>query len=284
MKPNKVMVTGGHGQLGTEITLMLKDKGYDVYGLGRNELNITDLDQVRRQMEALKPDAVIHTAAYTNVDQAEADRDNAFLVNAYGTRNVALASEKIGAKLVYVSTDYVFNGEKDGAYSEFDAPSPLGVYGQSKFAGEQFVRDFHSKFFIARTSWVYGKYGHNFVKTMLRLAGEHDALKVVNDQRGCPTYTKDLAAKLIELIGTERYGNYHVSNSGSCTWYEFAKAIFEISGTAVNVAPVTTKEFPRPAARPKNSVFDHMALRLNGFEDVRHWKDGLSDFLKGGIG
>lgn len=280
---NKVMVTGGHGQLGTEITLMLKDKGCDVYGLGRDELNITDLDQVRRQIRALKPDVVIHTAAYTNVDQAEADRDSAFLVNAYGTRNVAIASEEIGAKLVYVSTDYVFNGEKDGAYGEFDTPSPLGVYGQSKFAGEQFVRDFHSKFFIVRTSWVYGKYGHNFVKTMLKLAAEHDALKVVNDQRGCPTYTKDLAEKIIELIGTDQYGVYHVSNSGSCTWYEFARAIFEISGTDVHVAPVTTEEFPRPAARPKNSVFDHMALRLNGFEDVRHWKDGLSDFLQGGI-
>lgn len=280
---NKVMVTGGHGQLGTEITLMLKDKGCDVYGLGRDELNITDLDQVRRQIRALKPDVVIHTAAYTNVDQAEADRDSAFLVNAYGTRNVAIASEEIGVKLVYVSTDYVFNGEKDGAYGEFDTPSPLGVYGQSKFAGERFVRDFHSKFFIVRTSWVYGKYGHNFVKTMLKLAAEHDALKVVNDQRGCPTYTKDLAEKIIELIGTDRYGIYHVSNSGSCTWYEFARAIFEISGTDVHVAPVTTEEFPRPAARPKNSVFDHMALRLNGFEDVRHWKDGLSDFLQGGI-
>lgn len=280
---NKVMVTGGHGQLGTEITLMLKDKGCDVYGLGCDELNITDLDQVRRQIRALKPDVVIHTAAYTNVDQAEADRDSAFLVNAYGTRNVAIASEEIGAKLVYVSTDYVFNGEKDGAYGEFDTPSPLGVYGQSKFAGEQFVRDFHSKFFIVRTSWVYGKYGHNFVKTMLKLAAEHDALKVVNDQRGCPTYTKDLAEKIIELIGTDQYGVYHVSNSGSCTWYEFARAIFEISGTDVHVAPVTTEEFPRPAARPKNSVFDHMALRLNGFKDVRHWKDGLSDFLQGGI-
>ncbi|MCQ2009537.1 dTDP-4-dehydrorhamnose reductase [Sporolactobacillus sp. STSJ-5] len=276
---NKVLVTGGHGQLGTELTLMLQEKGFETYNLGHQELDITDLDQVRQVFGEIKPDVVCHTAAYTAVDQAETDRDGAFLVNAIGTRNVALASEEIGAKLVYVSTDYVFNGEKKSAYSEFDFPSPLGVYGQSKYAGEQFVHDFHSKFFITRTSWVYGQYGGNFVKTMLNLAETNDQLKVVNDQRGCPTYTKDLAEKIIELFQTDKYGVYHLSNSGSCTWYEFAKAIFEIKGINVTVNPCTTEEFPRPAKRPKNSEFEHLALSLNGFKTVRPWYWAIEEFL-----
>lgn len=276
---NKVIVTGAHGQLGTELTLILKEKGFQAYGLGHQELDITNLDQVREVFQAINPDVVCHTAAYTAVDKAESDRDGAFLVNAYGTRNVAIAAEEVGAKLVYVSTDYVFNGEKEEAYSEFDIPSPLGVYGQSKYAGEQFVHDFHSKFFIARTSWVYGQYGGNFVKTMLKLAETHNQLKVVNDQRGCPTYTKDLAEKIIELFQTDKYGVYHLSNSGSCTWYEFAKAIFEFKEMNVQINPCTTEEFPRPAKRPKNSEFDHMSLRLNGFQDIRNWNTGLKDYL-----
>ncbi|WP_332236947.1 dTDP-4-dehydrorhamnose reductase [Sporolactobacillus sp. KGMB 08714] len=279
---NKVIVTGGHGQLGTELTIMLQKRGYETYGLGHQELDITNLDHVRRVFQKIKPDVVCHTAAYTAVDQAETDRDGAFLVNAYGTRNVALAAEEVGAKLVYVSTDYVFDGTKKGTYSEFDPPAPLGVYGQSKYAGEQFVRAFHSKFFIARTSWVYGSYGGNFVRTMLKLAADHDRLNVVDDQRGCPTFTKDLAAKIIDLFQTDRYGTYHVSNSGSCSWYEFARAIFEIKGISIQVDPCTTAEFPRPAKRPENSVFEHMALRLNGFEDVREWKQALKEFLSSG--
>lgn len=275
----KVLVTGGHGQLGTELTQMLQMAGYETFGFGHQELDITNPDQTREVFQHIRPDVVCHTAAYTAVDQAETDRDGAFLVNAYGTRNIAIATEQIGAKLVYVSTDYVFNGDKEGTYSEFDTPSPLGVYGQSKYAGEQFVHDFSSKYFIARTSWVYGQYGGNFVKTMLKLAENHDRLKVVNDQQGCPTYTKDLAAKIIELIQTEKYGTYHISNSGSCTWYEFAKAIFKIRGIDIQVDPCTTEEFPRPAKRPHNSVFEHMALRLNGFEDTKSWEESLESFL-----
>jgi dTDP-4-dehydrorhamnose reductase len=279
MMPSKVLVTGAHGQLGTELTLMLRYKGYETYGLGHQELDITRLDQVREVFQKVRPDVVCHTAAYTAVDKAESDRDGAFLVNAYGTRNVAIAAEEVGAKLVSVSTDYVFNGEKEGTNSEFDTPSPLGVYGQSKYAGEQFVRDFSSRFFIARTSWVYGRYGSNFVKTMLKLAENHDRLKVVNDQRGCPTYTKDLAAKLIELFQTDNYGIYHISNSGSCSWYEFAREIFKIKGIDIQVEPCTSAAFPRPAKRPHNSVFEHMALRLNGFDEVRDWPSALKEFL-----
>ncbi|TGA99820.1 dTDP-4-dehydrorhamnose reductase [Sporolactobacillus shoreae] len=276
---SKVLVTGAHGQLGTELTLMLKKSGYETYGFGHRELDITCLDEVRRVFQKVQPNVVCHTAAYTAVDQAESDRDGAFLVNAYGTRNVTIASEEVGAKLVSVSTDYVFNGESVGTYTEFDAPSPLGVYGQSKYAGEQFVHDFSSKFFIVRTSWVYGQYGGNFVKTMLMLAENHDELKVVNDQHGCPTYTKDLAERIIELFQTDNYGIYHISNSGSCTWYEFAKAIFEMKEIHIQVNPCTSEEFPRLAKRPHNSILEHVALRLNGFEEVRDWKSALKDFL-----
>lgn len=279
---NKVLVTDAHGQLGTELTLMLHSKGYETFGLGHAELDITNLAQVRETFQALKPDVVCHTAAFTAVDKAESDREGAFLVNAYGTRNMAIAAEKIGAKLVYVSTDYVFNGEKEGSYSEFDMPCPLGIYGQSKYAGEQFVHDFHSRYFIVRTSWVYGKYGNNFVKTMLKLAETHNQISVVNDQRGCPTCTYDLAEKIIELFETENYGTYHISNSGSCTWYEFAKAIFEIKGINIQVNPCTTEEFPRPAKRPRNSLLEHLALQLNGFSDVNNWEKSLGHFLLSG--
>ncbi|OQO98543.1 dTDP-4-dehydrorhamnose reductase [Geobacillus sp. 44C] len=276
----KVVVTGAKGQLGIDLVDLLSDRGYEVYGYGREELDITNFDQVQQVISEVKPDVVIHAAAYTKVDLAESEPDQAFAINAYGTRNVAVISEKVGAKLVYVSTDYVFDGTANAPYNEFAPTNPLSVYGKSKLAGEQFVRDLHSKFFIVRTSWVYGKHGNNFVKTMLKLAQERDELMVVHDQVGCPTYTVDLANCILELIQTEKYGVYHVSNSGHCSWYEFAKAIFEEAGIKVKVNPCTTKDFPRPAPRPAYSVFEHMALRLNGFKEMPHWRESLKNFVK----
>ncbi|WEG13164.1 dTDP-4-dehydrorhamnose reductase [Pullulanibacillus sp. KACC 23026] len=275
----KVLVTGAKGQLGQDVVRLFTEAGHEVIGLGREDLDITNSNDVWRCLEALRPEVVIHSAAYTAVDQAESDVEGAFLVNAYGTRNMAAASEAVEAKLVYMSTDYVFNGESDQPYNEFEATSPLGVYGKSKHAGEQFVRELHSRFFIARTSWVFGAHGGNFVKTMLRLAETQPQLKVVHDQRGCPTYTVDLANCLLKMIETSQFGTYHVSNSGVCTWYEFAKTIFEKKGISIDVVPVTTEEFPRPARRPKNSAFDHMALRLNGFEELPDWQNALDRFL-----
>jgi dTDP-4-dehydrorhamnose reductase len=275
----KVLVTGAAGQLGQDVVNTLTEAGYEVHGFGHAELDITNMNQVEQVLGEVQPDIVVHSAAYTKVDQAESDQEAAFAVNAIGTRNIAVVSEALGAKLVYISTDYVFNGEAEVAYTEFDQPTPLGVYGKSKYAGEVFVHDFHSKFFILRTSWVFGAHGGNFVKTMLKLAGTQPELKVVNDQRGCPTYTVDLASFIRDVIETSNYGTYHVSNSGECSWYEFAKTIFELSGKTVKVTPVTTKEFPRPAPRPKNSVFDHMALRLNGFGELPSWRNALERFL-----
>lgn len=276
----RVLVTGAKGQLGTDMVLLLeKQDNITVFGLGRDELDITNKEEVERVLLAIKPDVVVHTAAHTKVDLAQEEPDAAFLINAIGTRNVAICSEKIGAKLVYVSTDYVFDGSSTKPYHEFSQTNPLGVYGESKLAGEQFVRDFHNHFFIVRTSWVYGKYGANFVKTMLRLAEINKELKVVDDQIGCPTYTVDLAQCILELIQTDKYGVYHVSNSGQCSWYEFAKAIFEEANINIKVNPCTTEDFPRPAPRPKYSVFDHMSLRLNDFKEMRSWREGLQSFF-----
>lgn len=276
----KVLITGANGQLGKELVELFTEKGFEVYGFGRDKMDITNQVQVQEIIGAVKPDIVIHSAAHTQVDLAESEPDQAFLINAYGTRNVTVAAEAVGAKLVYVSTDYVFDGTNDEPYNEFSPTSPLGVYGKSKLAGEQFVRDLHSKFFIVRTSWVYGKHGANFVKTMLKLGKERKELSVVADQRGCPTYTLDLANAILELVDTQKYGVYHVSNSGSCSWYEFAKEIFEISEMKVQVNPCTTADFPRPAARPANSVFEHMSIKLNNFSSIRHWREALNSFFK----
>ncbi|WP_409344208.1 dTDP-4-dehydrorhamnose reductase [Paenibacillus sp. MBLB4367] len=276
----KVVVTGANGQLGKDLVDILLNKGFDVYGFGRAELDICNLEQCRQVLDSLRPDTIVHSAAYTAVDQAESDQDRAYQVNAFGTRNIAVCAERIGAKLVYISTDYVFDGTGQVPYKEYDSTNPIGVYGKSKHAGELLVSSLCHRYFIVRTSWVYGLHGNNFVKTMLKLGNERDSLKVVNDQVGSPTYTVDLSHFLVELIRTERYGIYHASNSGACSWYEFAKAIFEVSGLSIDVEPCTTDEFPRPAPRPMFSVMDHMSIRTNGFEDFRHWKEALHAFIK----
>lgn len=281
----KVLVTGANGQLGQDVTKVLAEAGYQVMGCGRAELDITNMEQCGEVLSAYNPDIIIHCAAYTAVDAAESDTDGAYLVNAIGTRNVALSAEKLGATLVYISTDYVFNGNSKTTYVEYDDTDPQTIYGRSKLAGEQMIRDFCSKWFIVRTSWVFGLHGNNFVKTMLRLGQEKPQLKVVNDQKGSPTYTVDLAKFLLNLISTEKYGLYHASNSGSCTWYEFTQAIFEVARDQLEVEiiaellPCTTAEYPRPAPRPANSVMDHLSIRLNQLQDLPHWREGLKQFM-----
>jgi len=275
----KILVTGANGQLGRELVLLPAPRDMEIVGFGREELDITDLAQCRSMIQLHKPEAIIHCAAYTKVDQAESQPDEAYRVNAYGTRNAALAAEEIGAKFVYISTDYVFDGRADKPYREYDRTDPQTVYGRSKLAGEQLVQSLTSRYFIVRTSWVYGKHGANFVKTMLKLAEERKMLRVVDDQIGSPTYTLDLARFLLELVKTDYYGIYHASNSGICSWYEFAKAIFEERRLNVHVEPCTTEEFPRPAQRPAWSVLDHGAIRAHGFEPLRPWREALRDYL-----
>lgn len=274
----KILVTGAKGQLGQDLVTTLSIK-HDVFAFGRDQMDVCNLESVKRIVESVMPDAIVHSAAYTAVDRAEVEMDEAFRVNAVGSRNVAVAAEQVKAKVCYISTDYVFNGTLDRPYREYDQVGPTSIYGQSKLAGEVLTQTLSSHHFIVRTSWVFGTQGGNFVKTMLRLGQERESLKVVNDQTGCPTYTVDLARFLENLIETEKYGVYHASNSGSCTWFEFAKAIFEEAGQSAVVHPCVTEEFPRQAPRPRNSVLDHLGMRANGFPEMPPWRDALKRFL-----
>ncbi|MGR9589851.1 dTDP-4-dehydrorhamnose reductase [Bacillus thuringiensis] len=276
----KVLVTGAKGQLGQDVVSLLKEQTCEVFGFGREELNIADEKQVSEKVLLIQPDIIIHTAAYTQVDQAESDEEAAFKVNAEGTKYLAQAAEAVRAKFCYISTDYVFDGTKDTPYKADDQTNPQTVYGKSKLVGEQYTQEYCSKSYIVRTSWVFGLYGNNFVKTMLRLAEENKELGIVHDQVGSPTYTTDLARFIISLVQTDKYGVYHGSNSGVCSWYEFAKEIFKQSNIEIVVNPLKTEDFPRPAARPKYSVLDKGMIEENGFESFQNWKEALKDFLK----
>lgn len=275
----KVLVTGANGQLGQDLVSILQGI-HEVFGFGSKELDVRNLEQCRLIFRQIKPDVIIHAAAYTAVDQAETDDDNAFAVNAFGSRHIAMAAEEIGAKLCYISTDYVFDGTSDKPYKEYDNTNPQSIYGKSKLAGELLVQSLSNRYFIIRTSWVYGQHGNNFVKTMLKLGLEKPSLKVVADQIGSPTYTVDLCHFILDLISSEKYGIYHASNTGSCSWFEFAKAIFAESGYSTQVEPCTTDEFPRPAPRPRHSVMDHQSIRANSFTDLRPWREALSEFIE----
>jgi len=275
----KVLITGAEGQLGYGVKRILINRNYDVYALGKNDLDITNQEAVSSKIHEIKPEVVIHCAAYTNVDQAEIDSQSAYLVNSKGTKFLVQAAEEVNSKIVYISTDYVFNGKASTPYKPSDIKTPLGVYGKSKSLGEQHVINYSSKYFIIRTAWVYGENGKNFVKTMLKLAEKHNEIKVVNDQIGSPTYTLDLANLIERIIQSDNYGVYHATNSGECTWYEFAEAIFELKDIFMKVTPCTTQEFSRPAPRPQYSVLDNHCLIDNGFMPLRHWKKALSEFL-----
>lgn len=275
----KILVTGSGGQLGHALIEQAPD-GVTVFGTSRSEMDITDFDQTRGFVRQISPDAIIHAAAFTAVDLAESQPKEAFKVNAMGTRNVALAAEQIGARLCYISTDYVFNGNSYEPYGEYDNTDPQTVYGKSKRAGELLVQSLSSKWFVVRTSWVFGRHGANFVKTMLTNAAHQPSMRVVDDQVGAPTYANDLAALLFEMVKTEKYGIYHASNTGSCSWYEFAREIFDRAGITTELEPCTTEDFPRPALRPRYSVFSHMALDINEFPILRPWQVALGEYLE----
>lgn len=282
----KVLITGANGQLGTDVVSLFRGSGHMVFACDRDTLDITDSSACEIVVEEFGPDVVIHCAAYTAVDRAEEEVESAYRINAAGTRNLVIACESVRAKFCYISTDYVFDGTSETAYHEYDIPNPQSIYGKSKLAGEVLVQSLSARYFIVRTSWVYGLHGHNFVKTMLRLGKERDSLQVVQDQTGAPTFTEDLASFLEELIKTDSYGIYHASNSGKCTWYEFAKKIFEeaelITGEKfkVSIQSCITEEYPLPAPRPRNSTMAHWAIRSNGFTDLREWEKGLRSFLE----
>lgn len=275
----KVLVTGAKGQLGQDVLCLLENQPWEVFGFGREELDITNEEQVREKVLAIKPNIIIHTAAYTQVDQAESDEETAFKVNAEGTKYLAQAAEAVEAKFCYVSTDYVFDGTNNEPYKTNDETNPQTIYGKSKLAGEQYTSEYCSKYFVVRTSWVFGLHGNNFVKTMLRLADERSELEVVNDQFGSPTYTNDLARFIIELVETNKYGIYHASNSGVCSWYEFAKEIFRQSNRNINVNAISTAEFQRPAQRPAYSVLEQKKIAEQGLIMLPNWKEALGRYL-----
>lgn len=267
----KVLVTGANGMLGQDLCPLLEDEGYEVIETDVNNLDITNIEQVNSVLKAEKPNFVIHCAAYTNVDKAEEDIETARLINSKGTTNIAKACSDIDATLVYVSTDYVFNGQGNTPILPTDKTEPLNNYGLTKLEGEEAVKKYCSKYFITRTSWLYGIHGKNFVETMISLKDKPE-LKVVDDQIGCPTWTIELANGIIKLLDTENYGVYHVCGSGSTSWYGFAKEIFEKLGLDVNLKPCTTAEFPRPAKRPSYSVMGNNKI-------CRNWKVALKDYL-----
>jgi len=274
----KVLITGAQGQLGQQL-LNIDHEKFILIGLTKEQLDITNYKQCLTQIERVKPDIIIHCAAYTAVDQAESEKDKAFLINEQGTLNLVKASHTQNCKFVYISTDYVFDGLSASPYEVDDTPNPQTIYGQTKLAGERVVQQYHEKYFIVRTSWVFGQYGHNFAKTMLKLAAQGKPISVVNDQIGSPTYTYHLAQFIYNLIETEQYGVYHATNSGQCSWYDFASYIFEKSTIDVALTPCTTEQFPRPAKRPAYSVLSDKQVKLSGLPSLPHWKQAVDHFI-----
>ncbi|MDE3296871.1 dTDP-4-dehydrorhamnose reductase [Lacticaseibacillus rhamnosus] len=275
----KILITGAQGQLGTELRHLLDARGITYRATDAKDLDITDEAAVNQYFADYQPDLVYHCAAYTAVDKAE-DEAKALnqLVNVDGTRNLAKAAAKVDATLVYISTDYVFDGDSKEIYTVDDQPAPRNEYGRAKYEGEQQVQKYLKKYYIIRTSWVFGEYGHNFVYTMLNLAKTHKELTVVDDQYGRPSWTKTLAEFMTFAVDQHLdYGIYHLSNDNSCNWYEFASAI--LADKDVTVKPVSSAEYPQKAWRPRHSILDLSKTKATGFE-IPTWQDALKDFLK----
>lgn len=287
----RILVTGGKGQLGCQIKSVFERKATDIGAIDKrledieyrfidyDELDITKYDEVLTFVGYYKPNVIINCAAYTNVDGCERDIDTAFQVNAIGPRNLAAAAEKLGIKLLHVSTDYVFSGEGNIPFKEFDIPHPSSVYGKTKLLGEQYVRENCRRYFIVRTAWLYGEWGKNFVYTIMKNGREKGQLDVVDDQRGNPTYAEDLVHHILKIILTDEYGIYHCTGSGECSWYDFACKIIEYAGIDCKVNPTTSDKINRAAKRPAYSSLDNMMLRVTSCDEMRQWEDALKSFI-----
>lgn len=292
----RVLVIGAAGQLGAEVCDELGNS-HEVVPATRQEVDIINLPKVLALARHVKPDAIVNTAAYTDVDGCESNQEKAFLVNAVGARNVAIAAREVEAKLVHISTDYVFDGKKNEPYVEWDPPNPINVYGWSKLMGEQMVREQNPRYFILRVAWLYSARRRNFVKTMLKLAHEREEIRVVNDQHGTPTFAGDVARQIKLLIETDCYGLYHCTSQGSCTRFEFALEIFKCAGykaesnadgsvylvpdvqslRPITLRPVSSTEFSTPAKRPINSVLENFMLKIQGLDIMPHWRESLAE-------
>lgn len=277
-KLRKVVVTGSAGMLGQELVKTFRE-AFRVWEVDLQQMDVTSLDQTRRVLGEIRPDWIIHAAAYTRVDDAESESREAHRVNALGTRNIAAVGFELGSAVLYYSTDYVFNGESRKPYTEFDAPSPLNEYGRSKLAGEVLLRWLNPRHLVVRTSWLFGPGGPNFVDTIRLKSREGRPLRIVSDQCGSPTYTLDLARMSLELVERGLLGTYHVTNAGHCSWFELADAIMTILKRDVPVVPVSTREFPRPAKRPSFSVLENHMLQVEGISPLRFWKEAVAEHL-----
>ena len=276
----RILVTGVKGQLGHDVMNELAKRGHTGIGVDVEERDITDAKKVNEVIRASEVEAVIHCAAYTAVDAAEDQVELCRKINAEGTENIAKVCKELDIKMMYISTDYVFDGEGTRPWEPDDERHPLNVYGLTKYEGELAVEKHLDKFFTIRIAWVFGVNGKNFIKTMLKLSETHDELNVVDDQIGSPTYTYDLAVLLVDMIETEKYGRYHATNEGLCSWYEFACEIFRQAGRDVKVNPVSSDEFPTKAKRPHNSRMDKSKLTENGFTPLPAWQDALKRYLE----
>ena len=270
----KILLTGANGQLGKELSHLLPERGHEVIPLNRAGLDITDSRAVARMIQDHASQLVINAAAFTGVDAAETETEAAHATNALGPRNLAVACERAGCELLHIGTNYVFDGTSERPYEPFDPPNPLSVYGRTKLAGDEYVMRLCRRWYVVRTAAVYGE-GGNFARTMLRLAGERDEIQVKNDEFISPTYARDLAEGIIQIVGAGEYGVYHLTNSGSCSWHEFALEIFRLSGAKVRVTPVSSAEFPLPAPRPANGVISDF-----GGPRLRHWREALAEYLE----
>ncbi len=276
----KILVTGCNGQLGRAINKEYEGSTeYEIYNTDVADLDITDVDKVIALVEEVKPYAIVNCAAHTAVDLCESQWDAAYKINALGPRNLAIAAKRVGAKLVHISTDYVFAGDDATPRTEFDAPNPQSAYGKTKLEGENFVKAFADEYFIIRTAWLYGE-GKNFVKTMLRLAETNDTVRVVSDQIGSPTSAKELAKAIAVLIPTNNYGVFHGTCEGLCSWADFAKKIFEMKGLSTKVDYIKTEEYPTPAKRPAYSVLDNYMFKLTTNHTFAQWEDALAEYME----
>lgn len=276
---NNILVTGSTGQLGSDVVKELLKRGYSTLSPNRSEFNLCSEDSIRNYILNSNCEAIVHCAAYTQVDKAEDEKDLCIKINATATKHIAKCAKILDIPMIYISTDYVFDGTKDGKYTENDETNPINIYGESKLAGEKYVQEILDKYYIVRTSWVFNINGKNFIETMLRLSKANNQLSIVNDQIGSPTYTKDLSRLLVDMLETSKYGLYHATNEGYCSWYEFANTIFKLANINIDIKAINSNEYASRAKRPLNSKLSKDKLIEYGFKPLPHWEDALKDYL-----
>lgn len=279
----KILVTGACGQLGSDVINVLTKNSFNAIGIDIHDVDLLDFNGTKSLVFGINPDVIIHCAAYTAVDLAEKEHQICMDINANSTENIAKIAREINAKMVYISTDYVFSGNDNQPHNEYEKPNPINFYGKSKLLGEKFVQENLEKYFIVRTSWVFGKNGNNFVNKMLNISKEKSEIAVVSDQIGSPTYTVHLAYFIAELVKTDKYGIYHATGSGHCSWDEFARKIFELMSIDIRIRKISSAEFPAAAKRPYNSRLSNNTLIKSGFKTLPNWEIGLEEYLKNNL-